>query len=94
MSTTLDTTATTELVRDLADIVCAKPDGTRWKNVSIVQITNTCGRFHEEMVHRNDGGELTLAQLLSADMVGAYCNGETENRRQLAPSTEATARTK
>ena len=83
MTTTLDTTATTALVRDLADLVCAKPDGTRWKNVSIVQMTNTCGRFHEEMVRRHDGGELTLAELLTADMVASYCDGETENRRHV-----------
>ena len=59
----------------------AEPDGSRWKNVSIVQMTNTCGRFHEEMVRRHDGGELTVGQLLTADMVAAYCDGDTENRR-------------
>ena len=44
MNITLDTAATTALVRDLADAACTKPDGSRWKNVSIVQMTNTCGR--------------------------------------------------
>ena len=31
MSVTLDTTATKQIVRDLADVVAVKPDGTRWK---------------------------------------------------------------
>ena len=83
MTVTLDTTATTALVRELADAACAKPGGSRWKNVSIVQMTNTCARFHEEMVRRNEGGELTLGQLLKADMVAAYCDGDTENRRHV-----------
>ena len=82
MPTTLDTAATAELVRDLADLVCTKPDGTRWKSVSVTQMKNTCVRFCAEMARRA-GGDLTLGELLTADMVEAYCDGETENRRNV-----------
>jgi hypothetical protein len=82
MPTTLDTAATAELVRDLADLVCTKPDGTRWKSVSVTQMKNTCVRFCAEMARRA-GGDLTLGELLTAGMVEAYCDGETENRRNV-----------
>ena len=32
---------------------------------------------------RRGGGELTLGELLTADMVASYCDGETENRRHV-----------
>ena len=71
MPTTLDTAATAELVRDLADLVCTKPDGTRWKNVSVTQMKNTCVRFCAEMVRRA-GGELTLGELLTSTRAQAH----------------------
>ena len=42
MPLTLDTVATEDIVRDLADVVAVKPDGTRWKASSVKQLQRSC----------------------------------------------------
>ena len=79
MNVTLDTTASNALVCDLADAVCSKPDGTRWKNVSIVQMTNTCGRFHEERMHSGNS-QPTRLRAASPRMAGTRLRGLTASR--------------
>lgn len=75
MSVTLDTVATVDLIRDLAAVVAVKPDGTRWKACSVTQMQRTCQKFLAGTVDRNDGADVTLRKLLTADAVAAYCDG-------------------
>ena len=74
MSVTLDTTATEQIVRDLADAVAHKPGGARWKARSIKQLQGSCTGLLTKTIDHNDGAEVTLRALLTADAVQAAVN--------------------
>ena len=65
---------TTDIVNDLADVVAVKPDGTRWKACSIKQLQLSCAGLLTKAIDDNDGAEVTLRALLTADAVKAAVN--------------------
>ena len=74
MSVTLDTIPNIAIVRDLADVVAVKPDGTRWKARSIKQLQLSCAGLLTKAIEDSDGAEVTLRALLTADAVKAAVN--------------------
>eukprot|EP01044_Picomonas_judraskeda_P021524 COSAG03_NODE_5091_length_1342_cov_1.406275_1_plen_279_part_01 len=74
MTVTLETVATDDLVHDLADVVAVKPDGTRWKACSIKTLQRSCASLLSTAIEHNDGEDVILRVLLTADSVQATVN--------------------
>ena len=82
MSVTLDTTATEQIVRDLVDASAVNANGTRWNAVSsIPQLQTSAAKLLAETVRRNEDQPVTLIELLCADALQAYTDGNTVNTR-------------
>ena len=74
MSVTLDMTATKQIVRDLADVVAVKPDGTRWKACSIKQLQLSCAGLLTSAIEYYEGADVTLRDILDANLIQAVVN--------------------
>ena len=82
MPVTLDTPATEQIVRDLVDASAVNANGTRWNAVSsIPQLQTSAAKLLAETVRRNEDQPVTLIELLCADALQAYTDGNTVNTR-------------
>ena len=84
MSVTLDTIPTIAIVRDLADVVAVKPDGTRWKACSIKQLQLSCAGLLTSAIEYYEGADVTLRDILDANLIQAVVNTASV---RLSPST-------
>ena len=74
MYVSLDTIPTIAIVRDLADVVAVKPDGTRWKACSIKQLQHSCAGLLTSAIEYYEGADVTLRDILDANLIQAVVN--------------------
>ena len=67
--TMLNTTVTTQPLQDLVDVVCVKPDGTKWTAQGVHNLCRSMCKMFADAVWSNGGVSLTYAEFLTPETI-------------------------